>query len=776
MAQRRTRKTSSDTGYVQLSPRHRDLLSLAKERFKQADDATKEQRQREREDLRFYAGDQWPDDIRAARAGQNASNGLPPVPARPCITINGVRNPVLQVLNQERQSDMGITITPADDFEGLTGPIDDSEIELREGLVRRIQRESSAADARTWAFARAVQAGQGYYCVMTRYVTGKTFDQEVYVMRLYNQFSVSLEPGHEQPDGSDAEWGFVGHDMPWSQYKVEHPKSKVSNATDEEFRALGDDAPDWFTTTGETRTCRVVDYWYITHTPRVLVEMPDGTSQWKDELPEGTDIKGLNTREEDQRTVDWCQIDGVQVLDETEWPSPYIPIVKIVGEELQPYDTQRRVEGMVRPAREPGMGKNFMISKWVEMIGLTPIPPLMMAAGQQEGYEAWYEAATTRTLPYLLYNFKDSDGNPVGPPQTVQRDTPIAAVAASVQMFNEAIKDTTGVPSSTLGEIDPSLKSGKAIKQVLDQAARGTSNYLDNLARSIRYEAQIINSLLYPIYKRPGRIARMMTGEGESQSIMLHKPFTMQGPEGQQRPMPAQPGQPDAKTYTLTKDANYNVAIKVSKNYDTRRQEEAAITGDLISSEPTLMTWFGDLFFKNMDGPGHQEMADRAKVMLDPRIQATLKGQPAIPPEVQQRMAQLDQMAQLQHDKIQELQAEKDAKVLEQNTKVKIAEIDADKAIQVAAINTKSQEALARGEALAARLEQLTGIANDQMTQLHDHGHDVAMAAMQHEQAGQQADQAHSQQMEQADQNQQGALEQQQKAADLAPEPAESGA
>src|SRR5260221_5805579 len=74
----------------------KQFLKLARDRFDQEQTATKRQREREREDLKFYAGDQWPEDIRNLRKRQAAANGLPPVPARPCLTINNTRKPVRQ--------------------------------------------------------------------------------------------------------------------------------------------------------------------------------------------------------------------------------------------------------------------------------------------------------------------------------------------------------------------------------------------------------------------------------------------------------------------------------------------------------------------------------------------------------------------------------------------------------------------------------------------------------------------------------------------------------
>ena len=203
---------------------HRDesFLKTARERFQQAQEAIHKQRQRELDDLAFYAGGekQWDPETLRSRQAQAATGGMPPVPARPCLTINKVREPVHQVHNQERQSDMGIELVPADDLGDVeSSPITHEEIEVREGLVRRIQRDSEAADARTWAFQRATICGTGYYRVLTRYVSGKSWDKDIFIARIYNQASVTLDPAHEQPDGSDCEWEFIGGDVPWERYK-----------------------------------------------------------------------------------------------------------------------------------------------------------------------------------------------------------------------------------------------------------------------------------------------------------------------------------------------------------------------------------------------------------------------------------------------------------------------------------------------------------------------------------------------------------------------------
>lgn len=738
-----------------------EWLTIARKRFKQGQDATQKQLERELEDLAFYAGEQWPAEIKRSREGKAGGNGLPATPARPTIVINKTREPIRQILNQERQSEMGITITPSDDFGDLDATVDDREITLREDLVRRIQRESFAIDAYTWAFARALQAGRGFFGIMTRYLPGKSWDQEVFVQRFYNQACVTLDPAHEQPDGSDAEWGFVGTFLTLDQYQHKYPKTqdgkrnRLHDIKDDDFLGFGEDYPEWFETKGETRTCRVVDYYSTEYTDRVLVELEDGSAWWKSELSDEQKPFIVEERTVVEKSIKWKQIDGINsfALDETDWAGHYIPIVKVLGEELQPYDQERRAEGMVRPARDSNMGFNMMVSKWIETICLAPVPPLELDPEAISGYEAWYKVHNTRTLPYLPIRTRDDHGRDFRPLTRTPADVPIAAIAASIQVFDEAIKATTGVPASGLGQVDPALKSSKAIRDILGQAYQGTSHYQINLSRSLTYAGIVINDLLYPIYGRPGRIVRIINGEGAPENIMLHRPFTMVNgkptavmlphKDGSDAMVPASPDSPqlppDAQHFTLTDKGRFNVTIKITKNYDTLRQEEMSELAGLISNEPQLMAWFGDLLFKNQDGPGHQELSERAKLMLDPKIQAMLaakeKGQAPISPEVQQQLALAHQTITTAQQEIQKLEQEKQAKIVESESKERIAHAqilaDADRA----ALDREAKITVAE---LSAKVDRMQ-LFLDERARIGSQQHEVGVSA---------ADAAHAQELQ----------------------------
>lgn len=715
--------------------------TLARERFQQGQEAKTEQTERELQALRFYNDDQWPKEIRASREAATI-DGID-FPARSCLSINKVKEPVKQVLNQERQSDMGAEIVPADDF-GDLADIDETEIQLREGLLRRIQRAPETSDAITWMFGRAVICGTGYMGVMTRYLKGKTFDQEPYVHRFYNQSSVTIDPAHEQPDGSDAEWCFVGTDMPWDQYEAEFgtvdgKPNDVCSMNDSDFRGLGEDKQDWFTTEGKTRMCRVVDYYYTERKTRKLAELEDGSAYWADELPD--DVTPRQTRMVVEKTIKWAKIDGYQTLDKTDWPGPDIPIIKCLGEEIQPYDAERRSVGMVSvSAQDANMGGNAMISKMVDTIGYTPIPPLMMAGGQQAGYETLYKYMNTRPISVLLYNQTDDDDRQAPPPFRTPIQTEIGPIVTALQFFNESVLSVVGQPSPTLGEVDPSIKTARGLKQLLSQAQLGNSNYMDNLARSVRRMAVILNGLFYPLYgQKPGRLARIVNGEGEGETVLINAPA-----ETQADPMSPQAPQKPQKSYVLTEHAHFNVAIKVVKNHETRRDQESSMLGELIAANPEFMAWFGDKYLKNSDIPDNKDLAERAKLMLAPPIQKYLadkaSGQAPIPPEVQQQLAQAEQVVQQLTEQNEQYRKDAETEGVKQQAETQRAQMEAQYKLQCDELKAMSAEQLAQAKLEFEAWKEQFKAAQAKLLQDDEQRHELAIKAADAQQAEEDAE------------------------------------
>jgi hypothetical protein len=754
-----------------------EFLRNARARFTAAQAFGGKQKKRENEDRKFFAGEQWSEDVKTQRAGHEAENGLPPIPARPCLTVNLQREKVQQVVNGLISADIGFEIVPADDFGSVADPPDETEIELREGLARRIQRTSSAEESRLWGAKNAVIAGQGYWGVNVRYGDGKTADQEIYIERYYDQNAVALGPHHE-PDGSDTEYGFVGLPMPLDEYNEKYPRAAKArkdgddedNAsallTDNEFDDFSKAYPEWFTivTTTDAKTKEkssakyvlVVRYYYYTRTSRDLAMFSDGRAEWVNELPSNAPKDSYTTRRVVLKQVKFADIDGARVLERGDWAGPDIPIVKVVADELPPFDGEYRCEGQVRPSTDGQKGFNFMLSRGVEMVAVTPIPPLELDPEAIQGYEQWYWYAATRVLPYLPYRTRGDDGREFRPPARPNVEPNIQPVAAFFQVFRDAIQSTTSVHEPSVGKVDPRLRSGKAIGRVIQQDEYGTSHIVDNYARSIHREATIVNNLLYPIYGRVGRMARIINGQNEPQTIPIGQPFTMQNG----RPTLTTDTTQGAKTYHLSPDAKFNIAMKVTKNHDLKRDQLAEFLSGLIEANPQMMEVFGDKFFEALDVPDRRELVERAKAMLAPPIQQMLAAKKQgmdIPPLIQQQMAQGQKMIEGLTQTVQKLeQAQATDQVKAENqlrieqmkaqNDIRLKEMELEKErmsnateIEVARIQAASKGMIEAAKLQAKEEELATGIVVDAATEQGAQSHEAAMK---------QTDQAHERTMQ----------------------------
>jgi|GEM_PF-1526324 len=770
------------------------FLRKARERFKLANDADAKQAAREEDDLGFYAGDeQWPVDIRLARQGQQPTAGMPAVPARPTLVINKIREPIRQVQNEIRESDIGIELTPADDFGDLGILPDDDEITLREGLLRRIIRDSNGQDAWNWAGDRATIAGRGYFAVLTRYLPGKTNDQEIYLERIYNQTSVKGDPSRTQIDGSDASYWFWGRWELWETFAAKYPTLADGSANPfkdfgaQDFMALNESYPDWYRPAAKAvpaneklgqagrpavqKGIRIENYAYTEYESRELVTLPSGQSFWSDEIPEGLEVPDDATR----RTVvepkiTLCKIaGGILKLEETEWPSTEMPIIEVVGEELQPYDSERRVEGMVRNARGAQQGINYLVSKFVETVGLAPIPRDRIDPDAIEGYEAWWNAANTRTLPYLPLRTYDDQSRELRAPVPGNADPNILPIAQGISLFDQFVKSTTAVPDPTLGNVDSRAKSKVAIDALTGNAKASTSNFISNRVRSIERACKVINSLFYPVYgTRPGRVVRVMLGQGEAEPMAVGQPADPQ----QQQILE----QRAIKVGKLTEDAKFNIALKVTKNWETRRMEGYSELGQVIAAEPQLMAWFGDLYFGFSDLPDRKQLVERAKAMLAPQIQQMLaaeaQNQP-FDPVAQQQIIQLKQ--QIQHAEIAleqehqaaeghqlKAQAEIQKEQIRQQTEIQKVQLEADKEermqqrelaakIEVARITAAKEASNQQAEAIEESIALGQQHAHEVLEQQADQQHEASMAQMAAQQQADQADQQHQQALEQGE-------------------------
>ena len=248
------------------------------------------------------------------------------------------------------------------------------------------------------------------------------------------------------------------------------------------------------------------------------------------------------------------------------------------------------------------------------MLALAPKAPFIGYGGQFEGYENQWKTANTTNWPYLEVNpdVTDGAGGVLPLPQRAAPPLPQTGLIQAKMGADEDIKATPGQYDASLGQ-QGNERSAKAIVAREKQGDVGTYHYVDNLARAIRYITRQLVDIIPKIYDTQ-RIARIIGVDGEVQMAKIDP--TQQEPV---REIRDQMGALIEKVYNPSV-GTYDVMVTTGPGYMTKRQEALDAMSQILQTNPQLWTVAGDLFIKNMDWPGAQEMAKRFKKILDPKV------------------------------------------------------------------------------------------------------------------------------------------------------------
>ena len=612
-----------------------DMLATMRTRLTMAISAYSDSREDELDDLRFRAASpdnqwQWPADVLATRGSIQGQT----INARPCLTINKLPQHVLQVTNDQRQNRPSGKVIPADD------KADVEVAEIFNGIVRHIEYISDADVAFDTACDNQVTFGEGYFRILTEYCDDNSFEQDLRIGRIRDSFSVYMDPTIQDPCGSDAEWCFICSELTKEEYERDFPDAATISSLQ---YGVGDGALNaWI----NQDTVRIAEYFYIEHEAKKLNQYHGGITAMagspEAKQAEMMGLKPIKTREVDVQTVKWCKTNGFDILEERTWPGKYIPVIRVVGNEFE-IDGRMYISGLVRNAKDAQRMYNYWVSQEAEMLALAPKAPFIGYGGQFEGYEQQWKTANINNWPYLEINPDVTDGNGGVLPLPQRAPPPLAQNGLLQAKMGAAddIKGTTGQYDASLGSQSNEV-SGRAILAREKQGDTGTYHFIDNLARAIRYMTRQLVDMIPKIYDTQ-RIARIIGIDGETDQAMIDP----NQPEPVRKIVDQQTGATIKKIYNPNV-GKYDVAVTTGPSYMTKRQESLDAMSRLLQGNPNLWAVAGDLFIKNMDWPGAQEMSKRFAKTIDPKLMDDSEASPELAQAQQQMQAMGQEMQQMQ--------------------------------------------------------------------------------------------------------------------------------
>lgn len=719
-----------------------DVLEEIRESFEYDRNKWEPIRKNGKKNMQFVAGDPWDAEDKKLRDG------------RPTVAPEEMGQYFNQVINQLRANPRGMKFAPTGNGASEAGA------RFYQNKAREIEYRSHAKVAYIAAAENAIQRSYGFLRVNVRYGSPRSPNQELVIEDFPNPDMVMPDTDAKRPDSSDAKRFWVFEWIPQTQFKREHKDAKLTN-----FGDWQSTYPSFIQGNQVLRT----EFWKIKTTKRVLVMVtpppmpapnrmiapqqtaPQPIFAFADELegvpiPPGASVKEL-------RDVDYPEVwtyltNGLEILNEQQWPGKYIPIVSCYGKIIYidgDQGMERKILAMTDFGRDPWKSFCYASSQQLEIIGQTPKASVMAAVGQLAGYEQDWNEAPYKPKSVLYYHLKTEEGGAqlIPPPQRIpylQADN-LQALEMVKEGFRRSIQAAMGsnfLPSQAQRRNE---KSGVALDKIQQAAATGTFHFVNNYDDMIRRTAEICEDLIDKIYDYAGETGTM-EADGAARMAVINTP--------------------GAKDNVDTK-GDYLVTVSTAPSSDSEQDAAESFTDALVGNLATVAQVSGpkaaaavlakSIRMRNL-GPQGDQLAD----LIEPPEYKQKDGQPPNP-EVQAAKAEAEKLGQMlqQAGKVIEtkqieqkgqfdrdaMKADKDAALQIRLKQMDLDDNAKDRAakIEVARISAAKQSADLNAEALEERLAlgvETVEAAKDRVHEAHmahlDKTHERDMAALGHEQ------------------------------------------
>lgn len=665
-----------------------DFLAHVRKTFDADLEADEQNRQEAVEDMRFVAGEQWDPAVEQRRRAAN----------KPTLKINRLPAYVAQLVGNRRMNETGIRVQP--DSGG-----DKKVAEVREGLIRSIQKNSRAQHAYDTAFQQVVIGGLGNFQVHLDYAHDDVFEQDIRIAAIPNPLSVVWDRASVDPTGSDAEHVFVVDMLPRDEFKRRYPKA---------------DAGEWNADLSQSRHgygntadgVQVLSFWRMRSKQRTVALLKNGAvedvtdlppEEWFDAVATGSNGEPL-VRDVQRKYAQLYLCSSHDILaGPYDLPVQRVPVFRVPGWELF-IEGDRFRWGLIRFARDPQRLHNYWRSTIAEKLVGSPKAKWIAADTAVEGYQQQWRESHLSDDPLLVYN-----ANSGAPPERVDPVQMEAALIQEAGLASQDIRDVLNIHEASLG-MESNEVSGRAIMARQRVGEVGTVIYDDNLNAAIEECGKVINHLIPFVYDTP-RTVKVLGADLRTEQLVRVNDDT-------------DPGSVDI---TLGK---YSATVTTGPSYTTRRVESREEMMAMVNAMPQTMAVAADKIVEAQDWPGAAEIARRLRTQL---------------PAGMVSEQDMDE-AQLQQQQAAAQRAQAQAELQQQLLQLEIADKQADlalKQIGVAEKQAKIVEAQARAQQAIATAEKVlseVGVAQEKVEvererRQIDHAK-VLLAASRHQIAG----------------------------------------
>ena len=556
------------------------IIRLARKRRQLAGDGWADIYDKASDDMQFVydvGKGQWPAQMRKDREKDR----------RPVVTVNKLQKFVRTLRGDALQNKPRMKVIPVDHLGDVR------MAGLYNDLIREIEYLSDASTAYDTAYAHAVASSIGYYRIAHEFADEGSFDQCLRIKRVLNPSSVLFDPAAVEFEMEDARYCFVETMIDVAEFKAKWPQASIQDFTGHGIKLFG----DWL----QGDKVRVAEYFYKEPNHKTLVQLDNGEILTLSEqiTPEFIRSKGnkiVRDRVVEAHDVKVVKMNGMEILESTDWPGKDIPIIPIFGDEIV-VEGKRYYLSFLRGAKGSQELYNYWSTAATETVALTPKMPYMVDHRQIEGFENEWDEANRTNRMYIRYNAIQGINKPT-------RERPADIPAAMISMMRTTafdIEDHLGRYESSKGEAS-NERSRVAIVERIHQSDKGTFTFVDNYKKAIMAGTRQIIDLIPKVYDTQ-RALRVMDDAGKERVENVNVPVI--GKNGE----------------TIVKNdlsvGKFDIMASVGASMGSKREEMVDTMIKSMQFAPMLAPVIAPLVFKFSDVPGSDEIYQEVKKYVD---------------------------------------------------------------------------------------------------------------------------------------------------------------
>lgn len=520
--------------------------------------------------------------------------------------------------------------------------LDQATIDLHAGLLRSIAYNSKTEVIYQTAFATQLHTSFGAIRVKTDWEDQKSFNQQILIEAYENPERCFWDPSAKLPDKSDGDYCGV-----YTTYSKEYFKRLYPDVDVESIRQPTASTGNFAWVSNKTVT--VVEYYYKEYFDEMIYELANGEVVTRKELNQIKDmiddarlmmadelmlmqleaqIEVVQKRRSKNYNIKKCILTENKILEESKWPSKYLPIVYVDGDSY--WDREKQyTQSFIRHAKDAQRFLNYCAIEIATALKNSRKETFLVTPNQIKGFEKIWKN-TEKQQGALPFNYDPQAGAPVKLP-------PSELSQSLLQQYQRAELDVQSIMG--IYEASRGMQGNEVSGVAIDNRGRQSNNamfiFFDNLSRAVEQVGRIVLDLMPYIYdtERPLTITDQ---NGNTHDVIINK------------------YDPITDTYkNQIKDYSWDIEVNVGASFELQKQQALDTLVRLTQVSPDTFPMVADLIAENLDLQNTPQLVERFKNFVPPQILAKESGKelPPPPPSPQEQMMQMQM--QLEQAKLQ---------------------------------------------------------------------------------------------------------------------------